>query len=75
MPSEIKAVSPLVDRLMRLIGGSHCVAGEEPAVELALEEALKNSSNAHPPQVEKSSVCKGRTKSPRDQASRLRNLS
>ena len=35
MPSEIQAISPLVDRLMRLIEGSHCVAGEEPAVELA----------------------------------------
>jgi serine/threonine-protein kinase RsbW len=43
MPSEIKAISPLVDRLMRLIEGSHCVAGEEPAVELALEEALNNA--------------------------------
>ena len=31
-PSEIKAISPLVDRLMRLIEGSHCVVGEEPAV-------------------------------------------
>jgi serine/threonine-protein kinase RsbW len=43
MPSEIKAISPLVDRLMRLIEGSHCVAGEEPAVELALREALSNA--------------------------------
>ena len=44
MPSEIKAVGPLVQRLMRLIEGSHCVAGEEPAVELALEEALANAA-------------------------------
>ena len=43
MPSEIKAVGPLVQRLMRLIEGSHCVAGEEPATELALEEALTNA--------------------------------
>jgi serine/threonine-protein kinase RsbW len=43
MPSEIEAISPLVDRLMRLIEGSHCVAGEEPAVELALREALHNA--------------------------------
>jgi len=43
MPSEIKAISPLVERLMRLIEGSHCVAGEEPAVELALDEALDNA--------------------------------
>jgi hypothetical protein len=43
MPSEIKAVPPLVDRLTRLIEGSRCVAGDEPAVELALDEALDNA--------------------------------
>jgi serine/threonine-protein kinase RsbW len=43
MPSEIKAISPLVDRLMRLIEGSHCVCGEEPSVEVALAEALNNA--------------------------------
>jgi serine/threonine-protein kinase RsbW len=43
MSSEIKAISPLVDRLMRLIEGSHCVAGGERAVELALQEALSNA--------------------------------
>src|SRR5258708_7476107 len=43
MPSEIKAISPLVDRLMRLIEGSHCVRGEESCVELALAEALNNA--------------------------------
>jgi len=43
MPSEIKAISPLVNRLMRLIEGSRCVAGSEPAVELALHEALSNA--------------------------------
>jgi len=43
MPSELKAISPLVDRLMRLIEGSHCITGEEPAVELALREALNNA--------------------------------
>jgi serine/threonine-protein kinase RsbW len=43
IPSEIKAISPLVERLMRLIEGSRCVAGEEPAVELALREALNNA--------------------------------
>jgi len=43
IPSEIKAVGPLVQRLMRLIEGSRCVAGEEPAVELALLEALNNA--------------------------------
>jgi serine/threonine-protein kinase RsbW len=43
MPSEIKAISPLVSRLMRMIEGSRCVVGEEPAVELALWEALNNA--------------------------------
>ncbi len=43
MRSEINAISPLVDRLMRLIEGSHCVVGEELAVELALREALSNA--------------------------------
>lgn len=43
MPSEINAISPFVDRLMRLIKGSHCIAGEEPAVELALNEAVDNA--------------------------------
>src|SRR5216684_5053855 len=43
MPSETKAISPLVDRLMRLIEGSRCVAGNENAVELALREALSNA--------------------------------
>ena len=41
--SEIKAISPLVERLMRLIEGSHCISGEESAVELALREALNNA--------------------------------
>src|ERR1700758_5347432 len=43
MPSEISAISPLVERLMRLIEGSHCISGEEDAVELALREALGNA--------------------------------
>jgi serine/threonine-protein kinase RsbW len=43
MPSEVKAISPQVDRLMRLIEESHSVAGQESAVELALEEALDNA--------------------------------
>jgi serine/threonine-protein kinase RsbW len=43
MPSEISAISPLVERLMRLIEGSHCITGEESAVELALREALSNA--------------------------------
>jgi serine/threonine-protein kinase RsbW len=43
IPSETKAISPLVDRLIRLIEGSRCVPGKEPAVELALREALNNA--------------------------------
>jgi anti-sigma regulatory factor (Ser/Thr protein kinase) len=43
IPSGIEAVGPLVQRLIRLIEGSHFVAGEEPAIELALEEALNNA--------------------------------
>jgi serine/threonine-protein kinase RsbW len=43
MPSAIQAISPLVDRLMRLIELSQCVPGEEPDIELALREALGNA--------------------------------
>jgi serine/threonine-protein kinase RsbW len=43
MRSEVRAISPLADRLMRLIEGSQCVPGEEFAVELALREALNNA--------------------------------
>jgi serine/threonine-protein kinase RsbW len=43
IPSEVKAISPLVERLMRLIEGSHCITGEEHAVQLALREALNNA--------------------------------
>jgi serine/threonine-protein kinase RsbW len=43
IPSEMKAISPLVDRLMRLIEGSHCVSGHEHNVHLALQEAVTNA--------------------------------
>jgi len=44
MPSEVKAISPLVDRLIRLIKESHCVVDEAgPPLELALREALSNA--------------------------------
>ena len=43
MPNRIQAISPLVDRLMRLIEGSQCVPGEEFDVELVLREALENA--------------------------------
>jgi serine/threonine-protein kinase RsbW len=43
MPSEVKGISPLVDRVTRVIEESHCVLGEEPAIGLALREALSNA--------------------------------
>jgi serine/threonine-protein kinase RsbW len=43
MPSNVEAISPLVDRLMRLIERSQCVPGAELDVELALREALGNA--------------------------------
>ena len=43
MPSKIQAISPLVDRLMRLIEGSQCFAGDAFYVELALREAMENA--------------------------------
>lgn len=43
LPSEVTAISPLVDQLMRLIEGSHCATGNEYAVEQALREALSNA--------------------------------
>jgi len=43
IPSEIRAITPLVERLMRLIEGSQCIMGEESAVKLALREALNNA--------------------------------
>jgi serine/threonine-protein kinase RsbW len=43
MPSEVRGISPQVDRLMRLIEGSQCVRGEEFNLELALREALNNA--------------------------------
>jgi hypothetical protein len=44
MPSVIQAISPLVDRLMRLIEGSQCIPGAEPDVELALREGWTTQS-------------------------------
>jgi len=43
IPGEITAIAPLVDRLMRLIEGSRCIAGNEPAVGIARREALNNA--------------------------------
>jgi serine/threonine-protein kinase RsbW len=43
IPSKVKAISPCVDRLMRMITKSKCVPGEEQDVELALREAIGNA--------------------------------
>jgi len=43
MPSKIQAISPLVDRMMRLIEKAKCVPGAEFDVELAIREALGNA--------------------------------
>jgi len=43
MPSDIHAISPTVDRLMRLIEGSQCVHTAERDVEMTLREALGRS--------------------------------
>jgi serine/threonine-protein kinase RsbW len=43
MPSKIQAISPTVDRLMRLIETSQCIPGREFDVESALREALGNA--------------------------------
>ena len=43
LASKIQALSPPVDRLMRLIEESQCVPGKEFDVELALRESLENA--------------------------------
>ena len=43
MPSKVQAISPTVDRLMRLVGRMRCVPGKEFDIELALREALGNA--------------------------------
>ncbi len=43
MPSEIKAISPVVDQLMQVMALWRCAEGNEFAVDLALREALSNA--------------------------------
>ncbi len=43
MPSEVQAISPLVERLLVLLERSQCAPGEEFNVEMALREALGNA--------------------------------
>ena len=41
--SEVEAISPVVDKLMRLLREGNCALEHEDAVELALREALANA--------------------------------
>jgi serine/threonine-protein kinase RsbW len=41
--SEIKSISPMIDRIVRLVRESLCAVGNEDAIELALQEALNNA--------------------------------
>ena len=43
MPSEVRAISPLVDRFMELLERAKCVPGAEFDVELAIRESIGNS--------------------------------
>lgn len=43
LPSEVAAISPFVDKLMRLIRKCDCAAEGESDVEIALREALANA--------------------------------
>lgn len=41
--ADVKAISPVVDGVMKLVRGMQCPAGNEFAVETALREALANA--------------------------------
>ena len=43
IPSEIEEISPVVEKLMRLLADRGCAPGQEFAVETALREALANA--------------------------------
>jgi len=43
MPNEIKAITPLVDRLLRLVEESQCLPGDDLLLEVGLREALCNA--------------------------------
>src|SRR5260370_21607111 len=66
IPCKIEAISPCVDRLMREITKSKCVAGEEEDVELALLEAVGNAvihGNLENPEKEVYIRCRSRKRS------------
>jgi serine/threonine-protein kinase RsbW len=43
IPSDISSIAPAVDKIVAQIRESHCLAGREPDVEVALFEALANA--------------------------------
>jgi serine/threonine-protein kinase RsbW len=43
LPADVRAISPVVSGVVKLVGEMGCAAGKEHAVELALHEALANA--------------------------------
>ena len=43
IPADVKLISPVVERVMRIVGEMGCAAGKEFEVETALREALANA--------------------------------
>ncbi|MGH9317215.1 MAG: ATP-binding protein [Thermoanaerobaculia bacterium] len=43
LPAEVRAISPLVEGVMRIVGEMGCAEGHEFEIELALREALANA--------------------------------
>lgn len=43
IPADVQAISPLVRRVMDVVRGFGCAAGEEHTIELSLQEALANA--------------------------------
>jgi serine/threonine-protein kinase RsbW len=43
LPAEVRAIAPVVDRILALVREAGCVAGKEFEVTVALQEALANA--------------------------------
>jgi len=43
LPGDVKAISPVVERVMQVVTAMGCAAGKEFEIELALREALANA--------------------------------
>lgn len=43
IPGKVETISPLIDRVMELLGNTRCGNGKEFAIETALREALANA--------------------------------